>query len=302
MLTKKSLLFRKIAKNHFFYIMLLPIVLYFIVFNYYPLILGFFSSFQEVGLLGNSTFVGIDNYITVWNHPAFRQSISNTLIVGILSSALQLALALVLALMINEIRIKLFRSAIQTVTYLPYLLSWAIVGGIWMNLLSPSGFINNVLRLISETGFQPIVFMAEERFARSIIVLTSGWKYAGYYAVLLLAAIVSIDQSVYEAASIDGASRFRQIRAITIPNIVPTIKIVTMLASMGLLRNFDQIYIMSRASIDDKIRNMLRWVFYQGIERFQIGLATAAATFILLATIILTFIVRKVVRYDQSFD
>lgn len=299
---KKSSSLGKIAKNRFFYLMLMPIVVYFIVFNYYPLALGVYSSFHETKLLGGSTFVGFDNYVAFWNHPTFRQSITNTLIIGILSFALQFGMALVLALMINEIKSKFFKSTMQTVTYLPYLLSWAIVGGIWMNMLSPTGFVNALLKIVNGPEFQPIVFMAEPRFARTIMVLSSGWKQAGYFAVLLLAAIVSIDQSLYEAASIDGASRLKQIQSITVPNIVPTIKVIVVLGSMGLLRNFDQIYIMSRASIDDKVRNMLRWVFNQGIERFQIGLATAAATFILVATMVLSFIVRKIVKYDESYE
>lgn len=293
---------KKISKNIFFYAMLLPVILYFLVFSYYPLLLGIHTSFHQVRLLGGATFVGFDNYVAFWNHPQFQQAMVNTIVVGVVSFALQFLAALVLSVMINEIRVKFFKSSVQTVTYLPHLLSWAIVGGLWINLLSPNGFVNSLLRELHGPGFSSIVFMAEPRFARAIMILSGAWKNVGFTIVLLLAAIVSVDQGMYEAAHIDGASRIKQIQRITIPSIIPTMKVVIMLGTMGLLRNFDQIYIMSRATIDPQVRNMLVWIFVQGIERFQLGLATAAASFVLAATLVLTFAVRKLIRYDQSYE
>jgi len=299
---KKSPLLRKLKKNRFFYVMLLPIALYFAVFNYYPLALGIFNSFHEVKLLGGRQFIGFDNYAAILAHPLYRQAFVNTLMVGSCSFLLQFGLALVIALMINEVQSKLFKGTIQSVTYLPYLLSWSVVGGIWMSLLSPTGLINGFLRAISGAGFRPIVFMSEPKYARLVMILSGGWKNAGYYAVLLLAAVVSIDPTLYEAAAIDGATRVKQILFITIPNLVPTMKVIIMLGVMGLLRNFDQIYVMGNSAINDKVRNLLALIYEQGIAKFQVGPATAAATVVLLTTLLISSVIRKLIGYDETYN
>lgn len=134
------------------------------------------------------------------------------------------------------------------------------------------------------------------------MIFTGAWKGAGYYAVLFLAAIVGIDPAIYESASIDGASRLCQITRITIPNIVPTMKVVIVLGAMGVLRNFDQIYIMGTASILDKVRNLLYLIYTQGITQFKVGPATAAATLVLIGTLIISAVVRKVIRYDETYE
>jgi putative aldouronate transport system permease protein len=209
---------------------------------------------------------------------------------------------LIIALILNEIKNKFIKSSIQTVTYIPHLLSWAVVGGLWITIFSPSGLINGVLSMIQGDNFRPIVFMSESAFARSIIVFTGAWKGAGYFAALFLAAIVTIDQNLYEAAAIDGASRLKQIIRITIPSIVPTMKVITVLSAMGVLRNFDQIFIMANSNILDKIRNLLYLIYNDGIIKFEIGLATAAATLVLAATMIISFTVRKLIRYEDSYN
>ena len=191
---------------------------------------------------------------------------------------------------------------IQTVTYIPYLLSWAVVGGLWITIFSPTGMINGILEMFSSGDFQPIVFMSEPTFARGIMIFTGAWKGAGYFAALFLAAIVSLDSSIYEAAQIDGASRFQQIMRITLPQIKPTMKIVTVLSAMGVLRNFDQIFIMGNPSINDKVQNLLVLIYNDGILKFDVGTATAAATLVLLVTMLISFVVRKLIGYDQAYD
>lgn len=298
----KTSVWRKIKRNRFIYLMMLPIAVYFIVFNYYPLLLGIYSSFHNIKLLGGAQFIRLENYLGVVKHPLYRQAFGNTLAVGVFTFLYQFIWGLLIAILINEIKKKYIKSAIQSVTYIPYLLSWSVVGGIWILSLAPSGFVNGILELISGEDFKRIVFMAEPAYARFIFVFTGAWKGAGYFAVLFLAAIVGVDQNIYESAAIDGASRLRQMFYITLPCIVPTMKVVIMLSVMSLLRNFDQIFVMGNASIYDKVRNLLYLVYYEGIIKFRIGPATAAATLVLLATIIITYAARKLVRYDESYD
>lgn len=293
---------KKVKRYRGIYLMLLPVLVYFLVFSYYPLVLGIINSFQKVKILGGSEFAGMDNYVNVTTSSTYQQTLGNSLIVGIGTFLLQFVLGLVIALLLNEVKNEVARSLIQTVTYIPYLLSWAVVGGLWITIFSPTGMINGILEMFSSVEYQPIVFMSEPAFARGIMIFTGAWKGAGYFAALFLAAIVSLDASIYEAAQIDGASRLQQIMRITLPQIKPTMKIVTVLSAMGVLRNFDQIFIMGNPSINDKVQNLLVLIYNDGILKFDVGTATAAATLVLLVTMLISFVVRKLIGYDQAYD
>lgn len=299
---KDKNVWKKVKRYRGIYLMLLPVLVYFLVFSYYPLVLGIINSFQKVKILGGSEFAGMDNYINVATSSTYQQPLGNSLIVGIGTFLLQFVLGLVIALLLNEVKNKVARSLIQTVTYIPYLLSWAVVGGLWITIFSPTGMINGILEMFSSGDFQPIVFMSEPIFARGIMIFTGAWKGAGYFAALFLATIVSLDSSIYEAAQIDGASRLQQIMRITLPQIKPTMKIVTVLSAMGVLRNFDQIFIMGNPSINDKVQNLLVLIYNDGILKFDVGTATAAATLVLLVTMLISFVVRKLIGYDQAYD
>ena len=299
---KDKNVWKKVKRYRGIYLMLLPVLVYFLVFSYYPLVLGIINSFQKVKILGGSEFAGMDNYINVATSSTYQQALGNSLIVGIGTFLLQFVLGLVIALLLNEVKNKVARSLIQTVTYIPYLLSWAVVGGLWITIFSPTGMINGILEMFSSGDFQPIVFMSEPIFARGIMIFTGAWKGAGYFAALFLATIVSLDSSIYEAAQIDGASRLQQIMRITLPQIKPTMKIVTVLSAMGGLRNFDQIFIMGNPSINDKVQNLLVLIYNDGILKFDVGTATAAATLVLLVTMLISFVVRKLIGYDQAYD
>ena len=299
---KDKNVWKKVKRYRGIYLMLLPVLVYFLVFSYYPLVLGIINSFQKVKILGGSEFAGMDNYINVATSSTYQQALGNSLIVGIGTFLLQFVLGLVIALLLNEVKNKVARSLIQTVTYIPYLLSWAVVGGLWITIFSPTGMINGILEMFSSGAFQPIVFMSEPIFARGIMIFTGAWKGAGYFAALFLATIVSLDSSIYEAAQIDGASRLQQIMRIILPQIKPTMKIVTVLSAMGVLRNFDQIFIMGNPSINDKVQNLLVLIYNDGILKFDVGTATAAATLVLLVTMLISFVVRKLIGYDQAYD
>lgn len=297
-----SCLYNRIKKHGFIYLLLLPIVIYFLVFSYYPLTLGLVNSFQNVKLMGTAEFVGFKNYVDVLNNPLYAQAFVNSLIVGVGTFILQFCWGLAIALTLNEVKNKVTKSLVQSVTYIPNLLSWSVVGGLWITLFSPNGLVNGILELFSSGSHTPIVFMAEPAFARAIMIFTGAWKGAGYYAVLFLAAIVAIDPSMYEAASIDGATRLRQIFQLTVPSIIPTMKVVTVLGAMSVLRNFDQIFIMANSSIMDKVRNLLYLIYNDGIIQFKVGNATAAATLVLIATVIISVVVKKAIRYDDSYQ
>lgn len=287
-----------IKKYKAIYVMMLPVLLYFIVFSYYPLILGLIQSFQKSQLIGNPTFNGIQNYVDLFNDYQFRQAFVNSFTIGAGTQIMVFVFALILALGINEVRFKFVKTSIQTVSYLPNLFSWTVVGGMWVTILSSNGMLNGFLNLLGQPSVQ---FMADRNCAKLIMILTGAWKDMGYYALLFLASLVSIDGSIYEAAQIDGATRIRQITNITVPELIPTMKIIIILATMGFLRNFDQVFVMENSMILDKIRTLLLYIYTEGILQFKVGVATSAATVVLVTTIVITSIVRKLIRYDENY-
>jgi len=252
--------------------------------------MGIIQSFQASRLMGDVEWVGFDNYRIVLQDTSFIRSLWNGAIINLGTMAGSLFLALVTAVGLNEIKNKSVRSTVQTTSYLPYLFSWTVVGGMWVFLLSPNGFINGIINLFSGPR---VLFMTRANLARGIMIFTGIWKNVGYHTVLFIAAIVSINPNLFEAAQIDGASREKQIRKIIFPELVPTLKVLIILSMMGLFTNFDQILVMGNPAIIDRIRTPMFYVYENGIERFNIGLATAASVIVLLLTMILTAIVSK---------
>ena len=288
---------RKLWQYKGIYLMILPVFIYFAVFTFYPLGLGFVQSFQKVRLIGAATFIGVENYGRVLDDPIFRMSFTNSVIVGTVSLFINLALAMVLTVSVNEVRLKLGKSIIQTVTFLPYLFSWTVVGGMWLLILSHNGLVNEFL---AKLGLDRTMFFTSPAWGRPVILFTNAWKQAGYFAVLLLASVVSIDPTIYEAARIDGASRMRQVRYIIIPQVWPTVKTLLVLGATGVLRNFDQVLIMNRPATKDSIRTLLLYIYEEGITKMKIGTATAAATVVMATTLIITIAVRRLAKYEQD--
>ena len=185
------------------------------------LALGLIQSLQKERLIGTPQFIGLNNYAGLFKDFQFRQASFNSVYLGTASLLINLAVAVVLAIRVNEVRQKAVKSAIQTVTFLPYLFSWTVVGGVWIYVLSATGLVNTVL---AQSGMDRIGFFTTAVWGRPVILFTNAWKQAGYFVVLLMAGIVTIDPTIYEAARIDGAARMGQIRHIILPQLGPTIK------------------------------------------------------------------------------
>lgn len=288
---------RKMWQYKAIYMMLIPIFIYFVIFTFYPLGLGIVQSFQKVRLIGAPKPVGFDNYVNVLSDSIFRISLRNSVVVGTVSLFINLTVATVLTICINEVRNKLAKSAVQTISFLPYLFSWTVVGGMWLQILSHNGMVNNFLITL---GADRLPFFTSPHWGRPIILFTNAWKQAGYFVVLLLASVVSIDPTIYEAARLDGANRMKQIRFIIIPQIWPTLKTLLVLGATGVLRNFDQVLMMNRPATKDSIRTLLLYIYEEGITKMQIGTATAAATVVMIITLFITIVVRKLAKYEQD--
>ncbi|RYG34547.1 sugar ABC transporter permease [bacterium] len=283
--------------------MVAPTAAFFLVFCYMPmagLLIAFKELFLGVGPL-HSPWVGLDNFHRLLDSPDFTRSVVNTVVIGGLKFLAGFAAPIVLALSLNEVRSNGYRRSIQTLVYLPYFFSWVILGGIFLMLFSGDGPINGLIRA---SGHSPVAFLSDPSWFLSVLVVTSVYQSAGYGAVIYLAALAGIDPHLYEAASVDGAGRWRQVRSITLPGLAPTI-VVLMILTLGNVLNagFDQIYNMVNpvvyASADIIDTYALRRMF-----DMDYGLATATGLFKSGASLVLVAsanaLARRVTRGEQG--
>jgi len=280
--------------------MMIPVAIYFLVYGYYPLIKGLQVSFQDYRLMGDGPYAGLANYSQVWHDPFFWKSLTNTLVIGGGILALGFIAPLVLALSLNEVLHARFKKTAQMVLYIPHLLSWVIVGGIWIFLLSPdTGLVNLLLQRL--TGTQPIHFLAESFWARWVMILVATWKDMGYSCILFLAGIVTINPSLYEAARIDGASRWQQVRYVTLPQLLSTMKVVFLLNTMGVLRIFDQVYNMNFNDPGGPLNTtkpLVLMIYQTAFKSFDMGYA-AAQTVVLFVILLAVSLIQLRVLKDR---
>lgn len=278
------------------YMMLLPTIAYFLILTYYPLVHSVLISMQNFNLIGNRPFVGLQNYRNVLSDPNFWTSFRNTLVLGGSILVIGFVAPIIIALSLNEVLQQWMKRTLQMVIYIPHLFSWVVVGGLWIQLLNPDGgLVNAVLHVF---GLRPVQFMSDPNLARWVIILVSVWKDVGFNTVLYLAAIVGINPELYNAARVDGANRWHEVWHVTLPSLTRTMQVVALLSIMGVLRLFDQIYVMRNAVIEPKVDVLMTYVYDQGFTQMNIGQATASALLILLATLLLTLFTRRLVQFD----
>lgn len=238
----------EIRKNKMIYTLLLPGLVWLFVFAYMPmggLSLAFKDYKANMGIWG-SPWVGLENFTYVFRDPNFINAVWRTLYINIIKLVVTFPVPIILALMLNELRMKRMKKAFQTVLTFPHFLSWIIVSGIVINVLAYDGLVNSALTML---GLPTINFLGSEQNFIPMILLTDIWKSAGWGAIVYLAAISGIDQDQYESAQIDGASRMQQIFRITLPNILPTVTIMFILSVGGLMSSgFDQIFNLANAA------------------------------------------------------
>ena len=282
-------------KFRYLYLMFLPAFVYFIMFSYYPFFKGILMSFQENKLMGARPFAGLENYTYVLKDPDYIQAVINSLIIGLADMVLYFGLSLVLALCINEVGLRPVQKGLRTITYLPYLFSWSVIGGIWALAFNNQGIVNIVRGWF---GAEPLFFLAEAKYARMLVISMGVWRSIGYFAMLYSVSIFAIDPSLYEAARIDGAGRFMQITRIIIPSLAGTMKVILVILSISVLTHFDEIYVMQNPGNRRSIQTLLIYVYEVGITNFKWGTATAGATLVMAGTLVLAFITRNVIKYD----
>ncbi len=279
-LTSRKNLTRRILLNWEIYLMALPGLILLLIFRYLPMygIVVAFKDFNVIkGILG-SPWIGFENYIRLMSSSEFKRAFTNTLTISVLRMLFGMPLPILLALSLNEVRNLLYKRSIQTIVYIPHFISWVVVAGIFIDLLSPStGLIN---RLIESLGGTRIFFMTSLRWIRTVVVGSEVWKESGWGAIIYLAAITSVDPELYQAASIDGANRLRQTIHITLPAIKGTF-IVLLIMRMGAMMgaNFEQIYMLYNPIVYAKIDVIDTYVFRTTFDTLDFGYTTAAGLF-----------------------
>ena len=270
--------FRKELPLH---VMLFPGILLILIFNYVPmagLVIAFQKFIPSKGMFGKQEWIGFDNFTYVFSLPGFKQAMGNTVIIAAWKIVLGLLVPVVFALLLNEVRHMRFKKTIQTIVYLPYFLSWVVLGGIFIDLLSPgSGIVNGI---ITSLGGESIFFLGDNRYFKGTLIVTDVWKTFGYNAIVYLAAIVGVDTSLYEAAETDGANRWQQIWHITLPGI-RGIVVLMMVLSLGNVLNagFDQVFNLYTKAVYESGDILDTFIYRLGLIDAQYGAATAVGLF-----------------------
>ncbi|GMQ58753.1 polygalacturonan/rhamnogalacturonan ABC transporter permease [Vallitalea sediminicola] len=269
-----------LRKNKWLYILLIPGLLYFILFRYLPM-LGLVIAFKDYdifkGIL-DSAWVGLENFRTVFGSTDFKQVFSNTIVISLLKILIGFPVPIILALMLNEMRNVRFSRISQTVLYLPHFLSWVVIGGIMLNIFSPTyGIIGEIYRLF---GHDPVNLLASKEHFRGILILSDIWKESGWGTIVYLAALTQIDPNLYEAASIDGASKWKQTLHITLPAISGII-VMLLILRIGKVMNagFQQIMVLQTPLVQNISDIFDTYVYRTGLKRGQYSIAATVDMF-----------------------
>ena len=263
-----------------FYLMLSVPLLYFAIFKYLPLVNAqiAFKEFMALDGVWRSPWVGFQNFLTFFSSIYFFQLLRNTIGLSLSKLLLGMPAAVMLAIALNESSQPRFKRFVQTITYLPHFLSWIIIYGILLMVLSPSeGLLNQI---IVSLGGEPISFLTDPKWYPAVVVLSDIWKEMGWSAIIYLAAITGIDPGLYEAAVLEGATRIQRIRYITLPSIASVIVTVTLLRLGNILdAGFHQIFVTYSVPVYRVGDIIDTWVYRQGVLDFQFSLATAVGLF-----------------------
>ncbi|WP_028549969.1 ABC transporter permease [Paenibacillus sp. UNC451MF] len=288
---QKQTLWKRILAYRYLYIMLLPAIAYYSVFHYYPMY-GALIAFKQFsitkGIMG-SPWVGLKHFEYLFGLDKFWQVFWNTIIISLYRLVFGFPLPLIMAVLLNEAGRLVFKKTVQTIVYLPHFISWVIMGGLLISLLSTdSGVVNNVIRSL---GGEPVGFLTDENYFRSTLVWSMIWKEFGWNTIIYMAALAGVNPQLYEAAVMDGANRWRRIWHITLPSIRSTIIILLILRIGGLMEaGFEQIFVLYHPGVYNSADIIDTYVYRIGLTegRFSIaaalGLFKSAINFVLLVT------------------
>lgn len=266
-------------KNHkkqmYYHLMLMPGMILLFIFTFVPMfgvVMAFQNYIPAKGILG-SKWIGLQNFKTIFTLRDSRQIFANTLIISFWKILLKSLIPISFALLINEVKNKVVKNCVQTIVYLPHFLSWVVFAAVVQMVFSLDGPINN---LIAGFGGEPILFLGTNQWFRKVVVFTESWKEFGYASIVYFAALTGIDPGLYEAASIDGATRMDKLLNITLPGILPIILIMLTMEFPNILSaGFDQIYNLYNPLVYDTGDILDTFVYRMGMTKRQYSIGTA---------------------------
>jgi putative aldouronate transport system permease protein len=279
---------KDVSNNRYLYLLVVPGILYFLTFKYWPMwgVAIAFKDYQPfVGFWG-SPWVGLKHFDRFFSTQDFWLLFRNTLVIAIYKILFYFPAPIIVALLLNEVRVRVFKRVVQTVVYIPHFISWVVVVGItYLLFTTQDGIVNSILVSL---GFQQVDFLSSPHWFRTMITTQTIWKETGWGTILYLAAMTSIDSQLYEAARMDGAGRLRQMWHVTLPGIRSTIVVLFILNLGHFMDNgFDQIYNMLNPGNSQVGEVFDTYVYSNGIARGQFSYSTAVGLFKSLVSLIL---------------
>lgn len=285
-----------------YYLMLIPGLLFFLIFCYgpmYGLVIAFQDYYPLKGISG-SRFVGLKHFKALFTDPFFTTVLKNTIVISLYKLAVCFPAPIILCLALNEIKHLRFKKLAQSISYLPHFISWVVVSGILIEFLSPSrGPVN---MLLQKLGLETIFFVADPRFFRGVLVVSDMWKGIGWGSIVYLAAVTSIDPTLYEAAEMDGAGRIKKILYVTLPALAPIVTVMFIMESGKILNDsFQQIYNLltpSTYGVGDVIST---FVYRMGILKMQYSFTTAVDLFKNIVSFMLVLLTNYIARKTNDY-
>lgn len=295
---KSTSIIKALRRDRYLYLFLLPIMTYYLIFKYGPMygVIISFKNFRFADGIWGSAWVGVRHFDRLLHSPDFLIILKNTLLLNIYSVVFAFPVPIILAILLNEVRSVGFKRITQSLLYLPHFISWVVLGGIFIALLSPStGVVNLILKNIFH--IQPVYFLADTKWWPVMFIISGIWHDAGWGTIIFLAAITGIDVEQYEAAKIDGASKLRQIWHITLPGIRSTIAIMLILR-MGSMMDvgFEHIYVLQNSAVRGVADVISTYVYRVGIQGVQYSYTAALGLFQSVISLILVVSSNKIIK------
>lgn len=289
---------RQIRRDKYLYILLAPAVILVFVFAYMPMpgIMVAFKDYDVFKGFWGSPWVGLKHIREVFELPMMMDAIGNTLVISVLTLLISFPAPIILALLLNELRLHIFKRVSQTLLYLPHFLSWISVIGIAYSFYSMYGPLNDLRLWIMGPDTDRIMFLSNPNLFIPNVLLLSLWKETGWSTIIYLAAISSVDTQLYEAATIDGAGRFKQVWYVTLPAILPTVMIMLIFQLGGLFKsNFELIYGLQNPYINMEVISTI--IYKQGIQQGAYALSTALGFIEGLIALLLTVAANRISKW-----
>lgn len=279
-LRQKNPLLRSIIKNRYIYLMLLPVVAFYVIFSYVPMygiVLAWKNYRHTMGILG-SPWVGWENFEVVFRNAGMVPAIRNTIVISLLKLVICFPAPIILALLLNEVTSRIFKRSAQTIVYLPNFISWVIIGGLVKTMFAiDDGLVNNILEAM---GIGRINFLLDSKYFYFMLIGSELWKSTGWGTVIYIAAISGIDPTLYEAAKIDGCKRFGLVRFITFPCILPIIAVMLIMQISNIMNaGFDSVYNLYNKTVYDVADIIDTLVYRLGVSDGEIEQSTAVGLF-----------------------